>query len=111
MLRFNICDLKDSRIRNVDIPDLPTRVNTAIPSHLAYSCRYWMDHLQHVDCTAELSNDVTLFFKDMFPYWLEAISLLSLSSPLSTILFALETCTTLRKWTKVRLLIVASDGY
>ena len=70
-----------------------------------------MDHLQHVDCTAELSNDVTLFFKDVFPYWLEAISLLSLSSPLSTILFALETCTTLRKWTKVRLLIVASDGY
>ena len=110
MLRFNICDLKDSRIRNMDIPDLPTRVNTAIPSHLAYSCRYWMDHLQHADCTAELSNDVTLFFKDMFPYWLEAISLLSHSSPLSTILSALETCTTLSKWTKVRLLMVASDG-
>ena len=111
MLRFNICDLKDSRIRNVDIHDLPSRVNTAIPSHLAYSCRYWMDHLQHADCTAELSNEVTLFFKDMFPYWLEAISLLSFSSPLSTILSALETCTTLSKWTKVRLLMVASDGH
>ncbi|KAN0085996.1 Quinonprotein alcohol dehydrogenase-like superfamily [Tylopilus felleus] len=100
MLRFNICDLKDSRIRNVDIPDLPTRVNTAIPPHLAYSCRYWMHHLQRADCTPDLLNEVTLFFKDMFPYWLEAISLLSLSSPLSTILSALETCTTLRKWTK-----------
>ena len=110
-LKFNICDLKDSRIRNVDIPDLPTRVNTAIPSHLAYSCRYWMDHLQHADCTPDLSNEVTLFFKDVFPYWLEAISLLSLSSPLSTILSALKTCTTLSKWTKVRLLMVASDGH
>ena len=111
MLRFNICNLKDSRIRNVDIPDLPTRVNTAIPSHLAYSCRYWMDHLQHADCTPDLSNEVTLFFKDMFPYWLEAISLLSLSSPLSTILSALETCTTLSKWTMVRFVMVTSDEH
>ncbi|KAN0094924.1 hypothetical protein V8E55_003211 [Tylopilus felleus] len=100
MLRFNICDLKDSRIRNTAISDLPTRVNKAIPPHLAYSCCYWMDHLQHAKCTPDLSNEVTLFFKDMFPYWLEAISLLSLSSPLPTILSALETCTTLRKWTK-----------
>ena len=109
MLRFNICELKDSRIRNVDIPDLPTRVNTAIPSHLAYSCRYWMHHLQRANCTPDLSNEVTLFFKEMFPYWLEAISLLSLSSPLSTILSALETCTTLSQWTEVRLVMVASD--
>ncbi|KAN0086005.1 hypothetical protein V8E55_007139 [Tylopilus felleus] len=109
MLRFNICDLKDSRIRNADIPDLPTRVNTAIPPHLAYSCRYWMHHLQRADCTPDLSNEVTLFFKDMFPYWLEAISLLSLSSPLSTILSALETCTTLRKWTKTASL--ASEAF
>jgi hypothetical protein len=102
MLRFNICDLKDSRVRNTAIPDLPSRVNKAIPPHLAYSCQYWMAHLQHADCTPDLLNEVTLFFKDMFPYWLEAISLLSLSTPLSSILSALETCTILRKWDKVR---------
>ena len=106
MLRFNICDLKDSRVRNTAIPDLPSRVSKAIPPHLAYSCRYWMDHLQHADYTPDLLSKVTLFFKDMFPYWLEAISLLSLSSPLSSILSALETCTILRQWVKVRLIMM-----
>ena len=111
MLRFNICDLKDSRVRNTVIADLSSRVNKAIPSHLAYSCQYWMDHLQHADCTPDLLNEVTLFFKDMFPYWLEVISLLSLSSPLSSILSALGTCTILRRWAKVSSIIMGRGEY
>ena len=107
-LKFNICDLKDSRIRNIAIPDLPTRVNMAIPPHLSHSCQYWMYHLQHADCTPDLLNEVTLFFKTFFPYWLEAISLLSLSSPLSPILSAIETCTILQKWAQVRLHLIVS---
>ena len=102
MLRFNICDLKDPRVRNDAIPDLPSRIYRAIPPHLAYSCQYWMDHLQHTHSTPELLSEVTIFFKNVFPYWLEAISLLSLSSPLSSILCALETCTALKNWAKVR---------
>ena len=101
MLRFNICDLKDSRLRNNAVPDLPHHVNTAIPPHLSYSCQHWMDHLQHATCTPGLLDEVTVFFKDFFPYWLEAISLLSLSSPLPPILAAQETCTILKRWTKV----------
>ena len=110
MLRFNICDLKDSRVPHTAIPDLRSRLNKAIPPRLAYSCQYWMDHLQHAECTPDLLNEVTLFFTDMFPYWLEAISLLSLSSPLSSILSALETCTTMRKWAKVRTIMMKLRG-
>ncbi|KAF8547698.1 hypothetical protein OG21DRAFT_1424309 [Imleria badia] len=102
MLQFNICNLKDSRIRNTAIPDLPSQVNKAIPPHLAYSCQYWMDHLQHAECNPALLDEVTVFFKDFFPYWLEAISLLSLFSPVSSILSAVGTCTTLNKWAQVR---------
>ena len=102
MLKFNICDLKDSRLRNAAVPDLTRQVNKAIPLHLSYSCQYWMDHLQHADPTPDLLHEVTPFFKDFFPYWLEAISLLSLSSPVSPILSALETCTILETWAKVR---------
>ena len=101
MLRFNICDLKDSRVPNTAIPDLPMQVNRAIPPHLAYSCQYWMHHLQHANCTPDLFTEITFFFKDIFPFWLEAISLLSLSSPKSFIQCALEACTILRKWAKV----------
>jgi hypothetical protein len=111
MLRFNICDLKDSRVLNTAIADLPSRVSKAIPPRLAYACQYWMDHLRHADCTPELLNEVTLFFKNIFPYWLEAISLLSLSSPLSSILSALETCTILRQWAKVRSIMMLRGIY
>ena len=102
LLKFNICDLKDSRLRNTAVPDLIHQVNKAIPPHLSYACQYWMDHLQHANFTPELLKEITLFFKDFFPYWVEAISLLSLSSPLSPILSATETCTLLETWAKVR---------
>ena len=102
MLRFNMCDLKDSQLRNAAVPDLAERVNMAVPPHLSYACLHWMDHLQHATCTPELLDEVTLFFKNFFPYWLEAISLLSHSSPLSSILSAMNTCTMLMAWAKVR---------
>ena len=108
MLRFNICDIKDSRVRNPAIPDLPSRVTKAIPPHLAYSCQYWMHHLQDT-YTPDLLNEVTLFFKAFLPFWLEAISLLSLSSPLSPILSALETCTILTKWAKVNSMMIVRN--
>ena len=101
MLRFNMCNLKDSRLRNAMVPNLAEQVNMAIPPHLSYACLHWMDHLQHAACTPELLHEVTQFFKDFFPYWLEAISLLSLSSPLSSILSAMETCRILMAWAKV----------
>ena len=110
MLKFNICDLKDSRLRNNAIPDLPNRVTTAIPPYFAYSCQYWMDHMQHADCTPELLDEVTSFFKTFFPFWLEAISLLSISNPVSC-LSALTACTLLRQWAKVGQTTVMSDGY
>ena len=101
MLRFNMCNLKDSRLRNAMVPNLAEQVNKAIPPHLSYACLHWMDHLQHAACTPELLHEVTQFFKDFFPYWLEAISLLSLSSPHSSILSAIETCIILMAWAKV----------
>jgi hypothetical protein len=57
--------------------------------------------MRHAECSPELLQQVTSFFKNLFPFWLEAISLLSLSSPVSYILAAVETCTILEKWTKV----------
>ena len=108
-LRFNMCDLRDSRLRNAAVPGLAEQVNMAIPPHLSYACLHWMDHLQRAACTPELLHEVTLFFKDFFPYWLEAISLLSYPSPLSSILSAIETCTSLMAWAKVRSRLVMHD--
>ena len=100
-LKFNICGLKDSRLRNSAVPDLADRVTKAISPCVAYSCQYWMDHMQHAECTTELLDEVTSFFKKFFPFWLEAISLYSVFQPVSSTLCALTTCTLLRKWAKV----------
>ena len=67
--------------------------------------------MQHAECTPDLLDKVTVFFKDFFSYWLEAISLLSLSTPVSSILSAIETCTTLKEWAKVRSTMVVSSQY
>ncbi|KAG9311660.1 hypothetical protein JVU11DRAFT_7895 [Chiua virens] len=99
MLKFNICDLQDTPCRNSDIADLPIHINSAIPRHLSYSCLYYMDHLQHTEPTPDIVDDVTLFFKNFFPYWLEVISLISHSS-VSPILSASKTCTILQRWTQ-----------
>ncbi|KAG9312578.1 hypothetical protein JVU11DRAFT_6974 [Chiua virens] len=97
MLKFNICGLADSRILNDKISGLSGHVDEAIPPHLSYSCLYWMDHLQHTSCSSDLISEIILFFKRFFPYWLEVISLLSLSSA-SPISSALQTCITLQHW-------------
>jgi hypothetical protein len=110
-LKFNICDLEDSRLRNTKVPDLTSRVTKAIPPHLAYSCQYWMSHMRHAECSPELLEQVTSFFMKFFPFWLEAISLLSLSSPVSYILAAVETCTILEKWTKVGFPMMINDKF
>jgi hypothetical protein len=44
-LRFNICELESSHIRNRDVTDLSTRIATFIPFRLSYSCRFWAAHL------------------------------------------------------------------
>ena len=111
MLGFNICDLQGSHVLNTAIPDLPSQVNKTISPHLSYSCRFWMHHLQDVECTPDLLNEVTLFFKAFLPYWLEAISLLSFFSPLLSIQSALDACNILKKWGKVRSTVIVSGEY
>ena len=44
-LRFNICNLEDSRLANEDIQDLPSRVKQNISDALQYSCLHWLNHL------------------------------------------------------------------
>ena len=44
-LRFNICELEDSRLANADIRDLPSRIKQHISEALQYSVLYWSNHL------------------------------------------------------------------
>jgi len=78
-LRFNICELKDSRLANADIEDLPSRIIENISDSLQYSSLYWSNHL----CSTRDSNDPRVweslkeFFEGLCPlFWIEVLSIM-----------------------------------
>jgi hypothetical protein len=80
-LRFNICGLEDSRLANVDVKDLSSRIRTNIPECLQYSSLYWSNHL----CFAPDNDDRRVwdsleeFFEGVCPlFWIEVLSILGM---------------------------------
>jgi len=81
-LRFNICNLEDSRLANADISDLPSRVNQNISDALQYSCLHWSNHL----CSSANRNERLLvlgglktFFGGLYPlFWIEVLSIMGM---------------------------------
>ena len=77
-LRFNICNLEDSRFANADIADLPSRVKQNISDPLQYSCLHWLNHLcfppsNHDQCVLALGK----FFEGLYPlFWIEVLSVM-----------------------------------
>ncbi|KAH7907518.1 hypothetical protein BJ138DRAFT_1014364, partial [Hygrophoropsis aurantiaca] len=87
-LRFNICKLPSSYLRNSEVEDLQERINQHIPSHLSYSCRFWATHVRSVDPGTELAKEVVQFFNDeRLLFWIEALSLLkTISGPIAALM-------------------------
>jgi len=80
-LRFNICNLEDSRLANADIGDLPSRVKQNVSDPLQYSCLHWSNHL----CSPPANRDERLlvlgglkdFFGGLYPlFWVEVLSIM-----------------------------------
>ncbi|KAF7982369.1 hypothetical protein HWV62_29112 [Athelia sp. TMB] len=75
-LCFNICGLETSHAMNRDIPDLAKRVANSISRVLAYSCRFWAEHLSHAGAAYQhLHPQILGFFQNRFLHWLEVLSL------------------------------------
>ncbi|KAF9459713.1 WD40-repeat-containing domain protein [Collybia nuda] len=74
-LRFNICNLETSHLRNKDIFDLDDQIRQNIPDHLSYSCRFWAEHLRASRFDTELLQEVQEFLNERLLYWLEVLSL------------------------------------
>jgi len=76
-LKFNICNLATSYLANKDVKDLRSRVDKHIPPALLYACRFWDDHLEHIDFEIDLFVQLRTFFEEKFLFWLEALSVTS----------------------------------
>jgi len=83
-LRFNICNLEDSRLANADIKDLPSRIEQDISAPLQYSSLYWSTHLRSTP--DEIHHGVILgslkeFLDGPYPlFWIEVLSVMGMVS-------------------------------
>jgi len=80
-LRFNICQLEDSRLANADIQDLPARIQRNISDALQYSSLYWSNHL----CFSPDNRDQRVlgglkkFLEGVYPlFWIEVLSVMGM---------------------------------
>jgi len=82
-LHFNMCSLKSSIIKNVDIQ---ATTKSSITRLLSYSCQYWADHLVNTPSDETLMKAVKFVMDEKLLFWLEAMSLLGKTYEASLIL-------------------------
>ncbi|KAI0071930.1 hypothetical protein K474DRAFT_1668455 [Panus rudis PR-1116 ss-1] len=85
VLKYNICMLETSHLRNTDIPRLEERIDYLISSSVRYASRFWVAHLQDtVQCNSQrlealgtkICTQIEHFLHDKFLQWLEVLSCL-----------------------------------
>jgi hypothetical protein len=92
---------------------LAERVEKAICAHLAYSSRFWADHLRATAFSLELLFKVKAFIRARFLYWLEVLSLVKdVSIATQTLRTIVEWCgvSSSKQRNKVVLLRTHGDG-
>ena len=99
-LRFNICELQTSYVRNSEVLGLEKKVEENIPPHLLYSCRFWAAHLQHAEFDSELLQLVgKLVTGVQMLFWLEALGVSKFIREAYWVLTSTE------RWLQVRLFL------
>ncbi|CAE6416872.1 unnamed protein product, partial [Rhizoctonia solani] len=73
-LRFNMCNLDDSALRNVEVPDIDCRVSKAVSSTLSHACRYWSEYLAVTGPSSETTEHLHDFLLSRLLFWMEVLS-------------------------------------
>jgi len=82
-LHFNMCNLKSSNVRNMDIMATD---KSAISPLVSYSSQFWADHLVQNKCEESFINIVKFVMHEKLLFWIEAMSILGKAHEVSTIL-------------------------
>lgn len=75
-LKFNICGLETSYLRNAQVPNLDLKIEKNIPPLLSYASRYWPEHVSLAQLTSTLLHFVEVVMRKKLLYWLEIMSLI-----------------------------------
>ena len=82
-LRFNICQLEDSRLANAKVEDLASRIQKNISSALQYGSVHWSDHLCLISDNRDqrVWESLRNFFEGPYGlFWIEALSVMGMVS-------------------------------
>ena len=82
-LHFNMCNLKSSSIKNVDIPATD---KSAISPLISYSSQFWADHLVQTQCDEILIRAMKFVMYEKLLFWIEVMSILGKAHEVSVIL-------------------------
>ncbi|KAJ6564281.1 WD40-repeat-containing domain protein, partial [Mycena capillaripes] len=93
-LRFHICDLPTSYLRNIDMPDFQWQLDNCIPLHLRYAAEFWVDHLVETAYDSHSAQGLQNLLFKKFLFWLEVLSLLG------TVGYGQEALSKLIDWAK-----------
>jgi hypothetical protein len=88
-LQKNICGLPSDGTHRAEIDR--RKIDDYIPAALQYACQYWAHHLVQCRNFNNVMHDAFLFLQTHFLHWLEAMSLLGLTSEMHGILDTLQT--------------------
>ncbi|OQD78613.1 hypothetical protein PENDEC_c001G00665 [Penicillium decumbens] len=77
-LRRNICNLPNEGTQRNEIRK--DSIQHCIHPELKYACRYWAHHLEQCTGLVSMMNEAFLFLQEHFLHWVEAMSLLGLTS-------------------------------
>ncbi|KAF5366068.1 hypothetical protein D9757_012392 [Collybiopsis confluens] len=76
-LKFNICNLETSSVRNSEMLDLEDRIEQQIAPQLQYSATWWGYHVENGNCLNETSTNMIDFMSGShLIFWMECMSLL-----------------------------------
>ncbi|KDQ59269.1 hypothetical protein JAAARDRAFT_657924 [Jaapia argillacea MUCL 33604] len=75
-LRRDMCDIRDPRKNNVDISDLPERIQTRIPPYVQYACCHWASHLKRGSVSVAILDSLREFCTKRLLFWIEVCSVL-----------------------------------
>ncbi|KAF5378038.1 hypothetical protein D9757_011521 [Collybiopsis confluens] len=77
-LRFNMCDLPSSFVRDAEVEGLQERIKERIGETLEYSCHFWGNHvLDTGPLVRNVMGEMASFVKSRGVYWIEAMSLMN----------------------------------
>ena len=82
-LRFNMCNLKSSSIKNADIP---AANKSSLSPLVSYSSLFWADHLVQTQCEEILVEAVKFIMYEKLLFWIEVMSILGKAHEVSAIL-------------------------